>query len=76
MVASSGLETPSVGYKHRPVTTRFRTRTVGLPYPPVLGHYQLQVDYRFDEDEDWQRCPIKWPLRLHTIERLAERVTH
>lgn len=76
MLAASGLETSSNSFKHRPVTTRFRTRTVGLPYPPVLGAYVLQVDYRFSEEDQWLRSSASWPLRLQTVERLTERVTH
>ncbi len=76
MVAASGLETPSREFKHRSVTRRFRTRTIGLPYPPVLGHYTLKVDWRFDEQAEWTREALSWPVTIHTVERLRERVTH
>ncbi len=69
LVAETGLETPSNTYKHRPVTSRFRTRTMGLPNPPVFGDYVLRVDWRMNESDEWQREPLSWPIAL----RLAER---
>src|SRR4051794_22976315 len=39
MVASTGLETHTDVFTHRPVTPRYRTRTFGLPFPPVAGMY-------------------------------------
>jgi hypothetical protein len=44
--AESGLETLSEVFRHRVTAPRFRVRTLGLPYPPVLGQYTLQVDLR------------------------------
>ena len=44
--AQSGLETLSEVFRHRVTAPRFRVRTLGLPYPPVLGQYTLQVDLR------------------------------
>lgn len=75
MVASSGLETPSDGFVHRAVTPRFRTRTVGLPFPPVAGDYELRVDWRYAGTESWTRESIVWPIGI--VETAATpRVTH
>lgn len=68
LVADTGLETPSSTFRHRPVTTRFRTRTVGVPYPPVFGEYLLFVDHRAGLEADWQRSTTRWPVSI----RLAE----
>lgn len=76
MVAMSGLETPSNPHRHRVVSPRFRTRSVGLPYPPVVGAYSLRVDWKLDEEEDWNRAPAIWPVRIHAVEQITERVTH
>ena len=46
MVASTGLETVSDPVQHKPTATRYRTRTIGLPMPPVVGQYALRVDWR------------------------------
>jgi hypothetical protein len=62
MVASSGLETFSNVFSHKPVTPRYRTRTLGLPFPPVHDHYELRVDWREAGDEGWQREPVRWPI--------------
>lgn len=44
--AETGLETLSDVFRHRVTAARFRVRTLGLPYPPVMGQYSLQVDVR------------------------------
>ncbi len=44
--AETGLETLSDVFRHRITAPRFRVRTLGLPYPPVMGQYSLQVDAR------------------------------
>jgi hypothetical protein len=44
--AETGLETLSDVFRHRITASRFRVRTLGLPYPPVMGQYSLQVDVR------------------------------
>ena len=46
LVASTGLETFSETMSHRVATPRYRTRTMGLPYPATVGHYDLRVDFR------------------------------
>lgn len=72
----SGLETLSDVFRHRITAPRFRVRTLGLPYPPVLGQYSLQVDMRvLGEDASWQRQPAAWPLALYEIDP-RPRVTH
>jgi hypothetical protein len=75
MVASSGLETLSDVFSHRSVTPRYRTRTVGLPFPPVTGSYELRVDWREAGTEGWQRELVAWPLTIvEAVQRPA--VTH
>jgi hypothetical protein len=64
MVASTGLETPTDPFKHRSVTPRYRTRTFGLPFPPVAGHYDLRVDCRLAGEEGWRREAIAWPIAI------------
>lgn len=64
MVASTGLETPTDAFTHRAVTPRFRTRTFGLPFPPVAGHYELCVDTRPAGTEGWRREAITWPVAI------------
>ena len=76
LCAETGLETLSDVFRHRATTSRFRIRTLGLPYPPVAGQYQLQVDFRIAGDEArWQRQAAAWPIALHELER-PPRVTH
>ena len=75
MVASSGLETPTDVFRHRSVSERFRTRTVGLPFPPVVGMYQLRVDWRRSDSDEWRREPPAWPVNINeTVPK--PRVTH
>lgn len=59
--AKSGLETFTETVTHRVTTLRFRTRTLGLPVPPVLGHYDLCVDFRVGEGP-WERDELTWPI--------------
>lgn len=60
----TGLETSSPAFNHRAVTERFRTRTMGLPCPPVPGQYELRVDWRMEGGAQWQREPGSWPITL------------
>jgi hypothetical protein len=62
MVAQTGLETPTDAFTHRAVTPRYRTRTFGLPFPPVAGKYDLRVDIRMTGDESWRRETVAWPI--------------
>jgi hypothetical protein len=64
MVASTGLETPTDPFKHRSVTPRYRTRTFGLPFPPVAGHYELRVDCRLTGEDGWRREAVAWPIAI------------
>jgi hypothetical protein len=75
LVADTGLETPTEVFSHRSSTPRFRTRTYGLPAPPVPGSYEIRVDSRMAGQEDWSRDPQSWPLTVvHNEPRPA--VTH
>lgn len=72
---STGLESSSPSQKYRPIGGRVRSRTLGLPLPPVLGSYLLRVDWRAREDEPWRREALSWPIKLQLLER-RPRVTH
>ncbi len=60
--ASTGLEIYSEPAKHRATAARIRTRSVGLPFPAVLGHYDLRVEFRSSEDAIWERDHARWPV--------------
>ena len=75
LVAPTGLETVTDTFSHRSSTQRFRTRTVGLPVPPVAGEYELRVDTRRDESEPWHRQVASWPLMVAETEARPA-VTH
>lgn len=75
MVAPSGLETPSEPVTHKPATLRYRTRTLGLPFPPVVGHYTLCVDTRVLGSVGYRRDSITWPMTIAEAER-RPRLTH
>ncbi len=75
MVAPSGLETPSETVTHKPVTPRYRTRTLGLPFPPVIGHYTLRVDTRASGSSGFTRHTVNWPVNIVEADR-RPRVTH
>lgn len=62
--SATGLETFTEPAKYRPPTARLRTRVMGLPCPPSLGHYDVQVDFRLGDDGDWSRDSHKWPISL------------
>jgi hypothetical protein len=62
LVATTGLETPTEVFSHRSATLRYRTRTFGLPAPPVPGSYELCVDSRPVGSETWTRDNVSWPL--------------
>jgi len=64
MVAQTGLETPTEAFTHRAFTPRFRTRTFGLPFPPVSGQYELRIDVRLSGEEGWHREAIAWPIAI------------
>jgi len=82
LCAETGLETLSDVFRHRITAPRFRVRTLGLPCPPVLGQYTLQVDVRLlvdgqtsRESAHWQRQSAAWPIGLYQQEA-RPRVTH
>ncbi len=62
LVGSTGLETFTDPAKHRGATSRLRTRTLGVPFPPVLGHYDLYLDTRKSESDLWVRDSASWPI--------------
>jgi hypothetical protein len=68
LVAATGLETVTDPFAHRPTTPRYRTRTMGLPLPPVIGSYELCVDTRAEGTEHWQRDRLRWPLLITEVE--------
>lgn len=75
LVAATGLETVTDAFSHRSTTPRYRTRTIGLPMPPVIGSYELCVDSRAAGSENWQRDRLSWPLVFAETEP-RPRVTH
>lgn len=75
MKAETGLETPSPTFKHRAKGQKFKLRSSGLPLPPVAGDYTLCVDWRYDDDDEWQRQAVSWPLVIAETEQ-TPRVTH
>jgi hypothetical protein len=76
LCADTGLETLSETFRHRVTASRFRVRTLGLPYPPVVGQYTLQVELRVvGEETRWQRQSASWPIALYEIEQ-RPKVTH
>ncbi len=72
---ATGLETFTDPVKHRGATSRLRTRSLGIPFPPGTGHYNLRVDFRSDEGAAWTRDPISWPISFLSAER-KPKVTH
>ena len=75
LVASSGLETSSDTYPHKSATLRYRTRTMGMPVPPIADSYQLCIDLREVGSDHWLRDPIGWPL-LVTVAEARPAITH
>lgn len=62
LVASSGLEALTDVHTHKSATMRYRTRTMGMPVPPIEGSYQVRVEWRAAGTEHWSRDPMSWPL--------------
>lgn len=75
LVASTGLETSTDAFTHKSATLRYRTRTMGLPVPPIADGYQLCVDTRLVGSERWTRDPMSWPLIVAVAEERPA-VTH
>ncbi len=72
----TGLESPSDTYKYRSTTPRYRTRTLGLPLPPVSGNYELRIDWRVSDSGAWTREVLSWPLAIVDAVPQQPRVTH
>jgi hypothetical protein len=70
------LESLSDVLSHRSSTPRYRTRTAGLPLPPVAGNYELRVDWRLQGSSTFTRDSAVWPLAIVEQEVTAPRVTH
>ena len=64
MVSDSGLETYTDPFTYKAPAPRFRTRTLGLPFPPALGSYLLRVDWRRSGTGQWRREDVAWPLLI------------
>lgn len=62
IATATSLETVSNVLSHRSVTPRYRTRTMGLPMPPVLGQYDLRVEWRHTGGGSWSREEVSWPV--------------
>jgi hypothetical protein len=75
LVGSSGLEALTDPYTHKSSTLRYRTRTMGMPVPPIEGTYVLRVDWRPAGAEHWSRDPLSWPLVVALAEQRPA-VTH
>jgi hypothetical protein len=75
LVGSSGLETLTDPHEHKSATLRYRTRTMGLPIPPVADMYEVRVDLRPAGTEHWSRDALSWPLIVAPIEQRPA-VTH
>jgi hypothetical protein len=73
--AKTGLETFGDVVTHRVTAPRFRTRTLGLAVPPVLGHYELRVDFRLSGQSEWHRDPLSWPIAFVEVSSKPQ-VTH
>lgn len=74
VVGENGLESYTDTLTHRSVTPRYRTRTLGVPAPPVLGMYEIRVDIK-NQDGDFVRQPQAWPLVVVETTS-APRITH
>ena len=75
LVASTGLETLTDAHAHKSPTMRYRTRTMGVPVPPIADSYQLRVETRAFGTEQWFRDPLTWPLIVAQAEARPA-VTH
>jgi len=75
LVSATGLETYTDAAKHRGTSPRLRTRSLGVPFPPMLGHYELRVDFRRSGADTWSRDPVSWPIAFLSAET-RPKVTH
>jgi hypothetical protein len=69
------LEALTDAFPHKSATLRYRTRTMGVPVPPVPGSYQVRVDYRPAGGDHWTRDAAAWPL-LVALAEARPAVTH
>ncbi|HEY5957655.1 MAG TPA: hypothetical protein VIV60_13920 [Polyangiaceae bacterium] len=72
----TGLESLSDVFVHRSATPRYRTRTGGLPLPPVSGAYELRIDWRRRGATNYTRDALSWPIHIAEQPTEAPRVTH
>lgn len=75
LVNQSGLETYTDPVTHRGATARLRTRSLGVPFPPMLGHYELKIEFRVGQAEAWTRDPASWPIAFLEVDS-KPKVTH
>lgn len=75
LVSATGLETFTDPATHRSASSRLRTRALGVPFPPDMGHYNLCVDFRRLEEDEWTRDRVSWPIAFLPAES-KPRVTH
>lgn len=75
LVGPSGLETFTDAKTHRGAAPRVRTRALGVPFPALLGHYELRVDFRVPGQEDWKRDECTWPVAFLQADTKPQ-VTH
>jgi hypothetical protein len=75
LVADTGLEALTDAFPHKSATSRYRTRTMGVPVPPVPGNYQVRVDYRHAGGDQWKRDAAAWPL-IVALAEARPAVTH
>ncbi len=76
VAATSGLESYSDVFVHRSNTARYRTRTLGLALPPMLGAHELRVEWRARPHGSWHRENLAWPINIAELEAARPRVTH
>lgn len=72
----TGLESFSDTYQYRSTTPRYRTRTLGLPLPPVSGTYELRLDWRLGGAIAWTRESLGWPIAIVEASPQPPRITH
>lgn len=72
----TSLESLSDVFVHRSATPRYRTRTGGMPLPPVAGNYELRIDWRRRGTTNFTRDPLAWPVNIAELAPEAPRVTH
>lgn len=75
LVASTGLETSTDAFAHKSSTVRYRTRTMGMPVPPIADSYALRVDTRPVGSDHWSRDPLGWPL-IVAVAEARPAITH